>query len=98
MAAYHEELSKAGVFLDASGLQPSSKGWRIRYAGGKRTFVETKEQLAGFYFLEAKELNEAIWLAARIHPARVGSIEIRRFAPYGKGPGPEKRCHSPAGP
>ncbi len=37
MADYHEQLVKAGVLLDGSGLQPSSKGWRIRYAGGKRT-------------------------------------------------------------
>jgi hypothetical protein len=40
MASYHEELVKAGALLDASGLQPSSKGWRIRYADGKRTFRE----------------------------------------------------------
>jgi hypothetical protein len=49
MATYHEELVKAGVLLDASGLQPSSKGWRVRYSGRKRTvidgpFTETKEQ------------------------------------------------------
>ena len=37
MAAYHEELQKAGVLLDANGLQPSSKGWRVKYSGGKRT-------------------------------------------------------------
>jgi hypothetical protein len=40
MAAYHEALAKAAALLDASGLQPSSKGWRIRYSGDKRTIVD----------------------------------------------------------
>jgi hypothetical protein len=40
MASYHEELQKAGVLLDASGLQPTSKGWRIKYSGGKRTVID----------------------------------------------------------
>ena len=53
MADYHEQLSKAGVLLDGSGLQPSSKGWRIRYDGDKRTvidgpFAEAKELIAGY--------------------------------------------------
>lgn len=52
MAAYHEELAKAGLLLDAADLTPSAKGWRIRYSGGKRTvvdglFAETKELIAG---------------------------------------------------
>jgi hypothetical protein len=52
MAAYHEELAKACLLLDASGLQPSAKRWRIQYSEGKRTivdgpFVETKELIAG---------------------------------------------------
>ena len=52
MATYHEELVKAGVLLDASGLQPSSRGWRIKYSGEKRTlidgpFTEAKELIAG---------------------------------------------------
>ena len=53
MADYHEQLAKAGVLLDASGLQPSSKGWRVKYSGGKRTiidgpFTEAKELIAGY--------------------------------------------------
>lgn len=53
MATYHEELAKAGVLLDASGLQPSLKGWRVRYSGGRRAvvdgpFAETKELIAGY--------------------------------------------------
>ncbi len=52
MAAYHEELAKARLLLDASGLQPSAKGWHIQHSEGKRTivdgpFVETKELIAG---------------------------------------------------
>ena len=82
MATYHEELARAGMLRDASGLQPSSKGWRIKYAGGKRTvidgpFAETKEQLGGFFLIEARDLNDAIRIAAKIPPLRLGCIEIR---------------------
>jgi hypothetical protein len=52
MATYHEELAKAGVLLDASGLQPTSKGWRIRYSGSKRSVIDGP-------FAEAKELVAA---------------------------------------
>jgi hypothetical protein len=70
MAAYHEALVKAGVLLDASGLQPSSKGWRIRYAGDKRTvvdgpFVETKELVAGYTLIQTKTREEALEWARR---------------------------------
>lgn len=47
MATYHEELAKAGLLLDASGLQPSSKGWRVKYTRGKRTVIETVHRGAG---------------------------------------------------
>ena len=58
MADYHEKLAKAGVLLDGSGLQSSSKGWRIRYSGDKRTvvdgpFAETKELVAGYTMIQA---------------------------------------------
>lgn len=82
MADYHEQLARAGVLLDASGLQSTSKGWRITYAGDRRTvtdgpFAETKELLAGFYLLEATDLNDAIRLATKIPPIQHGSIEVR---------------------
>ena len=53
MADYHEELAKAGVLLDGNAMQPSSKGWRISWAGGKKKiidwqFAETKELIAGY--------------------------------------------------
>jgi hypothetical protein len=65
MAAYHEQLQNAGLLLDASGLQPTSKGWRIRYNGGRRTvtdgpFVETKELVAGYTLIQVKTKEEAL--------------------------------------
>lgn len=59
MAAYHEELDKARGLLDGSGLQPSAKGWRIKYSGDKRNvvddpFAETKELIAGYTLIQVK--------------------------------------------
>jgi hypothetical protein len=57
MAQYHEELAKAGMLLDGSGLQGSAKGWRIRYSGKQRSdgpFAETKELVAGYTLIQAK--------------------------------------------
>ncbi len=88
MATYHEELAKAGVLLDASGLQPSSKGWRIKYSGGKHTvidgpFVETKELIAGYTFIQVKSKEEAIeWTRRFPNPAvdgKEGEIEVRQL-------------------
>ena len=64
MAAYHEELSRAGVLLDASGLQPSARGWRVVYAGGRRSivdgpFTEAKELVAGYTLIQARDVEEA---------------------------------------
>jgi hypothetical protein len=65
MADYHEQLAKAGVLLDASGLQPSSKGWRIHYSTGKRTvidgpFAESKELVAGYTVIQVRSRQEAL--------------------------------------
>lgn len=88
MAAYHEELVKAGVLLDASGLQPSSKGWRIRYAGGKRTvidgpFTEAKELIAGYTLIQVKSREEALeWSKRFPNPVGEGAdaeIEVRQL-------------------
>jgi hypothetical protein len=88
MATYHEELQKAGVLLDASGLQPSSKGWRIRTSGGKRTvvdgpFTETKELVAGYTMIQVKSREEAMEWARRFpNPAvdgKDGEIEVRQL-------------------
>ncbi len=88
MAKYHEELAKAGMLLDASGLQASSKGWRIKYSGEKRTlvdgpFAETKELVAGYTLIQAKSREEAIeWTKRFPNPAvdgKVGEIEVRQL-------------------
>jgi hypothetical protein len=88
MADYHEQLVKAGALLDASGLQPSSKGARIKFSGGKRTlidgpFTETKELIAGYTLIQVKSREEAIEWAKRF-PAphgenAEGEIEIRQL-------------------
>jgi len=88
MAAYHEELVKAGVLLDASGLKPTSKGWRITYSGEKRTvvdgpFTEAKELVAGYTLIQVKSREEAIQWAKRFpNPAVDGKeaeIEVRQL-------------------
>jgi hypothetical protein len=86
MAAYHEELAKAGVLLDASGLQPSSKGFRVRYSGGKRTvidgpFTEAKELIAGYTIIQVKSREEALEWARRFpNPYDAdGEIEVRQL-------------------
>ena len=88
MAAYHEELAKAGVLLDANGLQPSSKGARIKYSGGKRTvldgpFAETKELIAGYTLIQVKSRAEAMEWARRFPSpfgeGKDGEIEIRQL-------------------
>ena len=88
MAKYHEELAKAGVLLDGTGLQASSKGWRIRYTGGKRTvvdgpFAETKELIAGYTLIQTKSREEALeWSKRFPNPAiggKDGEIEVRQL-------------------
>jgi len=88
MGKYNEELSKAGVLLDLSGLQPSSKGARIKFSGGKRTvidgpFTEAKELIAGYWLIQVTSKEEAIEWAKRA-PAphgegKEGEIELRQL-------------------
>ena len=88
MGKYHEELQKAGVLLDGSGLKPSSKGWRIKYSGTKRTvvdgpFTEAKEMIAGYTLIQVKSREEAMEWARRFpNPAvdgKEGEIEVRQL-------------------
>jgi hypothetical protein len=88
MAKYHEELQKAGVLLDASGLQASAKGWRIKYSGQKRTlvdgpFADAKELIAGYTMIQVKSKDEAMEWARRFpNPAldgTEGEIEVRQL-------------------
>ena len=83
MARYNEELVKAGVLLDLSGLQPSSKGARVRFTGGKPTvkdgpFAEAKELVAGYWLIQVKSKAEAVEWATRV-PFDDGEIEIRQL-------------------
>src|SRR5687767_9014913 len=73
-----ELMKKAGCHIAAEALQPVQTATTVRVRGGKQSitdgpFAETKEQLAGFYLVDARDLNEAIQLAAKLPPARVGS-------------------------
>lgn len=86
MAEYHEELAKAGALLDASGLHPSSKGWRVKYSGGKRTvvdgpFTEAKELIAGYTLIQVKSREEAMEWARRFPNPSLGDgeIEVRQL-------------------
>ena len=88
MAAYHEELAKAGVLLDGSGLKPSSQGWKIQYRGGKRQvvdgpFTEAKEMIAGYTLIQVKSPEEALEWTRRFPNPRGNDldceIEVRRL-------------------
>jgi hypothetical protein len=86
MGNYNEELVKAGILLSGDGLQPSSKGARVRFAGDKRTvidgpFIETKELIAGFWIWQVKSKEEAIEWVKRCPnpmPGTEAEIEIRQ--------------------
>src|SRR3984893_1135697 len=87
MGKYNEELAKAGVMLAGEGLQPSSKGTRVKFSGAKRTvtdgpFAETKELIAGFWLWQCKSKQEAIeWVKrcpAPMGPGQESEIEIRQ--------------------
>ena len=82
MGKFNEELVKAGVMLAGEGLQPSSKGARVRFEGNKKTvidgpFAETKELVAGFWLWQVKSKEEALeWLKRA--PFQEGEVEIRQ--------------------
>jgi len=80
--AFDEGLRKDGRCLASEALQPVQTAATVRVRGGKVSvtdgpFAETKEQLAGFYLIDAKDLSEAIQLASKIPPAEVGCVEVR---------------------
>ena len=82
MGKYNEELVRAGVMLAGEGIQPSSKGARVRFTGTKRTvidgpFAETKELIAGFWLIQVKSKDEAIEWVKRV-PFQEGEVEIRQ--------------------
>jgi hypothetical protein len=80
--SFTQDLIKSGKHKAGEALQPTHTATTVRVRGGKVTttdgpFAETKEQLGGFYFVEAENLDEAIAIAAKIPSARIGSIEVR---------------------
>jgi hypothetical protein len=84
MGKFNEELVKAGVLLEGEGLQPTSKGKRVRFAGGQRIvidgpFAETKELVAGYWLWQVKSMEEAVdWIKRCPNPHNEdGEIEIR---------------------
>jgi hypothetical protein len=88
MATYHEELAKAGALLDAAGLHPTSKGWRIRYEGDKLRvidgpFTESKELIAGYTMIQCRNRDEALeWSRRFPNPVGKGKpaeIEVRQI-------------------
>lgn len=84
--AYDTEIRKSGYCLASEALQSVQTATTVRMRNGKLSitdgpFAETKEQLAGFYMIEARDLNEAIQVASKIPPARVGCIEVRPIRP-----------------
>jgi hypothetical protein len=103
MVGFHEEMAKAGILVDGSGLRASSHGWRIKYSkGGQRSFVdgpfaETKELVAGYTLIDVKSREEAIaWTKRFPNPSLDGGeaeIEVRPFIPleeFGDGPAVQK--------
>jgi hypothetical protein len=89
--AFDAAARASGHVVASEALQPVSTATTVRVRNGKASvtdgpFAETKEQLAGFYLVEARDLNEAIQLAARIPPARFGSVEVRPIRPIRENP------------
>jgi hypothetical protein len=88
MTKYNEDLARAGVLLDLSGLQPTSKGARVKFSGGKRTvvdgpFAESKEIIAGYWLIQVKSREEAVeWARRAPNPHGDGAeaeIEVRQL-------------------
>ncbi|MCM3906350.1 MAG: YciI family protein [Pyrinomonadaceae bacterium] len=76
------QLHEKGQYLDAAPLQPTSETKSVVVRNGKRLvtdgpFAETREQIGGYFLIDAKDLDEAIDIAARLPPARIGTVEVR---------------------
>ncbi|HTP69622.1 MAG TPA: YciI family protein [Dongiaceae bacterium] len=87
-----EELKERKIYIGGNPLKPTSTAATVRVRKGKKgvtdgPFAETKEQLGGYFLIEAKDLDEAIEVASRIPTARDGSIEVRPIQPIGRAQG-----------
>jgi len=85
--AFTEGIKKSGHYLGGNALQPVNTATTVRTRGGKVSttdgpFAETKEQLGGYYLIEARDLNDALQVAAKIPSVRSGSIEVRPIQEY----------------
>jgi hypothetical protein len=85
--AFSDSIKQSGQYLGSNALQPTTTATTVRVRNGKLSatdgpFVETKEQLGGYYLIEAKDLNDAIQVAGRIPGARHGSVEVRPVREY----------------
>jgi len=94
--AFDKSVRKSGHCVSSEALQPVATATTVRVRNGKVSvtdgpFAETKECLAGFYMIEAKDLDEAIQIASRIPPAEVGSIEVRPVRPIREAPNAHRR-------
>jgi len=88
--AFTQSIKASGQWLAGEPLKPVSTASTVRVRNGKVSatdgpFAETREQLGGFYMIDARDLNEAIQVAARIPSARIGSIEVRPIMVFGGG-------------
>jgi len=80
--AFTEDIKKSGHYVGGNALQPVNSATSVRVRGGKMSttdgpFAETKEQLGGYYLIEAKDLNDALQVAAKIPSAKLGTVEVR---------------------
>ena len=87
--AFTEGIKKTGHYIGGNPLQPTNTATTVRVRNGKLSttdgpFAETKEQLGGYYLIEAKDLNDAIQVAAKIPSARMGSIEVRPIMEFNR--------------
>jgi hypothetical protein len=85
---FTEDIKKSGHYIGGEALKPVNSATTIRMRNGRLSttdgpFAETKEQLGGYYLIEAKDLNDAIQVASRIPTARTGSVEIRPVEVFG---------------
>jgi hypothetical protein len=93
---FDKSIRESGHCIASEALQPVATATTVRVRNGKATvtdgpFAETKECLAGFYMVEARDLNEAIQIASRIPPAQVGSVEVRPIRPIREAPNAHRK-------
>jgi hypothetical protein len=95
--AFDDSIRKSGHCVASEALQPVATATTVRVRDGRTSvtdgpFAETKECLAGFYMIEARDLNEAISIASRIPPAQIGSVEIRPIRPIRAAPNAHRKA------